>query len=309
MARPGIPIEFGVAPYPDREFTGEVYFVSPTLDPETRRLLVKAWVENAEHRLRPGLFTTVRAEVGRKEDALLVPEAAVALDREGAFVWRVTPEDRAERAPVDTGLRVEGRVEITSGLRPGDRVVAAGINKVSAGDRVRSSSPPASHHAVPERGPRRDTAKAGAGAGARAGAGTGSGRLCRDFAVLGVFATRGIRDGGVAPTGFDRATRRVTACGRRDPAPNPSGKDSRRGRRSHRLRSWQRGRLGPVGGAPSRRIPPNAQASALHCAARSRTRSRRWPTTSALPLQAPTCRRRGRGSGGVGCGRTGSGWC
>jgi len=149
LARTGIPFEFSVAPYPGETFRGEVYFVAPTLDPDTRRLLVKGWAPNPDQRLRPGLFATIQAEVGRKEDALLVPEAALALDREGTFVWRVGDDDAAERVGVRTGLRVQGRVEIVQGLRPGDRVVAAGTNKVRRGSLVRAAAPRESRHADP----------------------------------------------------------------------------------------------------------------------------------------------------------------
>jgi membrane fusion protein (multidrug efflux system) len=149
LAKPDIAFEFSVAPYPGETFPGEIFFVAPTLDPGTRRMLVKGWVTNAGHRLRPGLFANIEAEVGRKEDALTLPESALALDREGTFVWRVGSEDQAERVGVQTGLRVDGRVEIVRGLRAGDRVVAAGTNKVRRGSVVRAAAPPESHRAGP----------------------------------------------------------------------------------------------------------------------------------------------------------------
>lgn len=144
LAHPGIPFDFTVAPFPGESFHGELYFVAPTLDPDTRRLLVKGWVPNPEHRLRPGLFANIQAQVGVHEDALMVPEAALALDREGTFVWRLDAEDTAERIGVATGLRVQGRVEIVKGLHAGDRVVAAGTNKVRRGSRVEAAAPEAS---------------------------------------------------------------------------------------------------------------------------------------------------------------------
>lgn len=144
LARPGIPFEFTVAPFPGETFPGEVYFVAPTLDPQTRRMLVKGWVPNPNRRLLPGLFANIQAEIGQHVDTLMVPEAALALDREGTFVWRVSDADVAERVAVETGLRVEGRVQILNGLGAGDRVVAAGTNKVKSGSVVRAAAPPAS---------------------------------------------------------------------------------------------------------------------------------------------------------------------
>jgi membrane fusion protein (multidrug efflux system) len=168
LARPGIPFEFTVAPFPDEEFPGEVYFVAPTLDPQTRRMLVKGWVPNPDRRLRPGLFANIQAEVGRHDDALMVPESALALDREGTFVWRVSEQDVAERVAVQTGLRIDGRVQIVRGLDPGNRVVAAGTNKVKSGSVVRAAAPPASRPApglAPGSAPERAAASRGAGEG------------------------------------------------------------------------------------------------------------------------------------------------
>lgn len=139
LVKPGIPVKIKVAPYPEERFPGEVYFVSPTLETEGRRILVKAWIANPERRLRPGMFAEIEAEIARRDDALLVPDSALVYDLEGTFVWRVDAESRAHRVPIEVGLRQAGRVEVAKGLAPGDVVVAAGIHKVKEGQRVRAS--------------------------------------------------------------------------------------------------------------------------------------------------------------------------
>ncbi len=141
VARPGLPVEVRVMPYPGETFPGEVFFVAPTVDPATRRLTLKARVPNESRRLRAGLFANADLEVARRENALLVPEAAVLFDQRGSYVWRVDGDDVAVRVPVETGLRKGGRVEITLGLRPGDRVVSAGTHKVREGDALLASEP------------------------------------------------------------------------------------------------------------------------------------------------------------------------
>ncbi len=142
QVQPGIPVSIKVAPYPERRFEGEVYFVSPTLDEAARRLLIKAWMPNADHALRPGLFAQIEAEIERREDALLVPESALLYAMDGTFVWRVDADDRAHRVPVTVGLRDGSRVEIVEGLAAGDRVVATGVHKVDPGGRVRVPDAP-----------------------------------------------------------------------------------------------------------------------------------------------------------------------
>ncbi len=144
LARMGIPIEAKVATYPGETFPGEVFFISPSLDRETRRMLIKAWMPNPGHKLRPGMFAKVKVEIGRKEGALLVPEASVVYSREGQFVWRVGDGNKAERVMVTLGARQAGRVEVVSGLSSGDEIVTAGTNKVEVG---RTLLPPESQPA------------------------------------------------------------------------------------------------------------------------------------------------------------------
>ena len=138
FARTGVKLEVRVRPYPDEIFPGEVFFVSPSLDPATRRMILKAWVPNTDHRLRPGLFANVDLEIAQRENALLVPESAVVFDREGTYVWRLRDEV-AERVPIEIGLRKSGRVEVTLGLAPGDTIVTAGTHKVVEGRKLRAA--------------------------------------------------------------------------------------------------------------------------------------------------------------------------
>jgi len=141
VSRVGMPVSARVGAYPGEEFPGEVFVVSPTLDPATRRVVLKAWIPNADGRLLPGMFAETDIEVGRREAAITIPEAAVVFDRHGTFVWRLGSEDLAERVPIQTGLRSGGFVEVTLGLEPGDSIVTAGTNKVSEGDRIAAAPP------------------------------------------------------------------------------------------------------------------------------------------------------------------------
>jgi membrane fusion protein (multidrug efflux system) len=141
LARQGAEIAIRVAAFPGESFPGQVFFVSPTIDPATRRLVLKAWIDNADHRLKPGMFANVDVQVSKRHGALLVPEAAMVYDRNGTYVWRVVEGDVVQKVPVEVGVRKDGEVEIRDGLSPGDRVVAAGTHKVMAGDRVEAVAP------------------------------------------------------------------------------------------------------------------------------------------------------------------------
>jgi membrane fusion protein, multidrug efflux system len=136
LARTGVPIELKVAPYPDRVFSGTISFVAPSLNPQNRRLLVKARVPNPDLVLRPGLFATVEARLGERENVLAVPDSAVVYGSTGTFVWRVDGSQKAAPADVELGPRHDGQVEVRSGLHAGDVVVVAGTNKLAPGVRV-----------------------------------------------------------------------------------------------------------------------------------------------------------------------------
>ena len=154
LARTGGVVFARVIAFPGERFRGDIFYVSPRIDPAARRLIVKAWVENADHRLKPGMFANVDVEIAVRPNALFVPEAAIVYDRNGSYVWLIDEDLRAQKVPVRIGLRQRGRVEIAEGVEAGDRVVAAGTNKLMAGSQVeiapsaplehaRESSPPA----------------------------------------------------------------------------------------------------------------------------------------------------------------------
>jgi membrane fusion protein (multidrug efflux system) len=146
MAQLGGTIHARVSSWPGERFPGEVYYVAPNIDPTTRRLVIKAWVPNPDHKLKPGMFANVDVRVARREDALLVPEASMVYDRNGTYVWRIDADGLAEKVPVELGLRGRGQVEITAGIAAGDVIVSAGTNKVMAGKKLNATPAPV-HHA------------------------------------------------------------------------------------------------------------------------------------------------------------------
>lgn len=143
----GYPVDILVSPYPGERFPGKVFYVSPTLDESARRIMVKAWVPNENHKLAAGLYANIEVEIRREENAILLPESAVVADRHGTFVWRVGDEDIAERVPIQVGLRKGGTVEVTLGLHAGDRVVVAGTHKVNEGKKVAAAVLPSAGQA------------------------------------------------------------------------------------------------------------------------------------------------------------------
>ncbi|GAB3729999.1 efflux RND transporter periplasmic adaptor subunit [Luteimonas pelagia] len=125
--RPGQPIQVTVDAYPGDVFGGEVIAIAPTVDRASRSVQLRARVANPDGRLLPGQFARLQLGGGGTQ-ALLVPEQALMQQGEERFVYAVV-DGKAKRTVVETGARVPGKVEVTSGLQAGDVVITAGQAK------------------------------------------------------------------------------------------------------------------------------------------------------------------------------------
>jgi membrane fusion protein (multidrug efflux system) len=137
----GQQVSVKVAPWPERVFPAAVRFVAPTVDPETHTLLVRAALDNAERKLRPGLFASVDLGVADRKGVLLIPEEAVLQRADGEVAFRVAGDGTARRVAVETGDHLAGMVEVRSGLAMGDRVVVRGHYSLVDGARVQLRTP------------------------------------------------------------------------------------------------------------------------------------------------------------------------
>jgi membrane fusion protein (multidrug efflux system) len=126
-------MEFKSAAYPDRTFEAAVQYVSPTIDSQSRTIRVKASFSNKEGLLMPGMFGNVSLILEERTDSLIIPEACIQMQGASMMVVRVNKEGMSEFAPVTTGQRSKGYVEIISGLNEGDLVVVEGWQKMGPG--------------------------------------------------------------------------------------------------------------------------------------------------------------------------------
>jgi len=132
----GQPVAVRVAPFPDEVFQAEVSVIAPTIDPTTRTLRVKARMSNTDGKLRPGLFARADLGVSVREHVVMIPEEAVLQRADGAVAYRINAAGRAERRVVKIGVIRDGRVEVSEGLAPGDRVVVRGSDQLVNGSAV-----------------------------------------------------------------------------------------------------------------------------------------------------------------------------
>ncbi len=112
---------------------GKITFADRQIDPKTGTIKVATLFPNPGNLLRPGQFAKVRALMGVDRDALLVPQRAVT-DMQGKLMVAVVgPDNRVSIRTVEAGQRVGQLQVISKGLKPGEKIVAEGVQKVKEG--------------------------------------------------------------------------------------------------------------------------------------------------------------------------------
>ena len=147
----GQTVRLKVDAYPGRVFEGKITTIEPQIASDTRNIRVQATIANPEKILKPGMFVTTTVVLPDKPPVVTIPETSVDYTLYGDSVFLITEKKSddgktslfADRTFVQTGNRVEGRVEILKGLKPGDKVVAVGQLKLQSGAAVAISTDPA----------------------------------------------------------------------------------------------------------------------------------------------------------------------
>jgi membrane fusion protein, multidrug efflux system len=132
-----VPVEIGLANdegYPHR---GVLDFVDNQVNPATGTMLARAVFENDDRLLTPGLFVRVRLPIGDPARSLLVSERAVGTDQGTKYVLAVNDQNVVEYRAVKLGPLSDGLRVIREGLKPGDRVITAGIQRARPGITVK----------------------------------------------------------------------------------------------------------------------------------------------------------------------------
>jgi RND family efflux transporter MFP subunit len=116
--------------------TGTFYFADRQVNESTGAIRIAGLFSNPGNVLRPGGYAKVRAVIRVQQDALLVPQRAVSELQGGYQVAAVDDHNKVSIRTVQVGDRVDSQWVITDGLKPGERVVAEGVQKVHAGMQV-----------------------------------------------------------------------------------------------------------------------------------------------------------------------------
>jgi membrane fusion protein (multidrug efflux system) len=131
--RKRIPLQLILSDGSVYERSGTIYFADREVNPATGAIRIAGVFANPGNLLRPGGYGRVRASVNTQNGALLVPQRAVIELQGSQQVVVVTPDDKASIRPVTVGDKVGNLWIVTEGLKPGERVVVDGLQKVRDG--------------------------------------------------------------------------------------------------------------------------------------------------------------------------------
>lgn len=140
--RRGTPLEARSPAFPGRIFHGEVTSIESTVNPVTRSITVRARIPNDSGMLVPGLLMTLNL-LRDQRDALVIAEEAIIARGSTTFVMIVDQEHEpavVEERAVELGARVPGKVEVLTGIVPGELVVTHGTLKLRPGATVTISA-------------------------------------------------------------------------------------------------------------------------------------------------------------------------
>jgi membrane fusion protein, heavy metal efflux system len=134
LIHPGLTAVVRVEAYPDVAFAAAVAAIGDVVDPNSRTIKVRAWVDNASHKLKPEMFARLHIDISEGKEFISVPKEAV-LEIDGKeFVYIAQLDGTYIKQEVKIGSASDDRLRILHGLKPGDRVVTKGAVLLKANE-------------------------------------------------------------------------------------------------------------------------------------------------------------------------------
>lgn len=132
----GQDISVNVMALPGRPLTAKINYVAAAIDPNTRRLLVRATIDNKEGLLKPEMFANVTIYSAGDRAAPAVPKQALIYEGDQVRIWVAREDKSVELRHIKIGLVNGDLVEVTSNLKPGEQIVTKGslfIDRAASG--------------------------------------------------------------------------------------------------------------------------------------------------------------------------------
>lgn len=164
QAQSGKPVTVNVGLVGEEGFPhhGKLEFVDNQLDARTGSVRMRATFDNADGTMAPGLFARVQVSGGSAEKALLVADRAIGTDQSRKYVVVVDAKSNGEYRPVTLGPMIDGLRVVRTGLKPGEKVVVDGLQRVRPGSPITPQIVPMSASNVPAKDAGKDAKLAAA---------------------------------------------------------------------------------------------------------------------------------------------------
>jgi len=131
----GLPTQVSFEALPGRVFTNSITRYANALDEATKTMLVEIEMPNPTGTLRPGMYASVKLELERKREALLLPVQAVLVEKAGTSVFTLA-DGKARKTPVTLGFNDGVKVEMAGGVQSGQAVILLGKQALNDGQPV-----------------------------------------------------------------------------------------------------------------------------------------------------------------------------
>jgi multidrug efflux system membrane fusion protein len=131
-----IPVRMGTATSDGLPFEGHMQLIDNQVDPRSGTVRVRAIFDNKDSHLIPGQFVRLQMGQPKAERVMMVNERAVGTDQNKKYVMVVNNQNKAEYREITLGAAADGLRMVTSGLKPGEKIVVKGLQRVRPGASV-----------------------------------------------------------------------------------------------------------------------------------------------------------------------------
>ena len=132
----GLPVKAKFSGDKDKIYNGKIYAVSSRISAETRSLLTRVMIENENSELIPGSLLEVVINYNVR-NSLGIPDTSMMIEGNKIYVYKISKDNIANKTEIKIGIRVDGFIEVISGLSEGETIVAEGLKKVRPKSKIK----------------------------------------------------------------------------------------------------------------------------------------------------------------------------
>lgn len=141
LVRVGMPAKVTCDAIPNETFTGRVVQLNPSGDPTSRQFTVRVLVNNAQNKIKPGMFTRVHLTTEKQTASTVVPKEALQNRPEGSYVMVVGADKHVSFRTVVVGATDTNYASIVQGLKEGEQIVVLSAAPLKEGQEVKMEEP------------------------------------------------------------------------------------------------------------------------------------------------------------------------